>query len=416
MFQYRFHIVGLNYHDYRGRLEELYTTAVGNSMTLHIDSENVAEKNAVRAYMDSKFVGYVMTGHERDIAESILRINGLTVFGDVVFIDRKNAMISLIVKVKNEVTPSCHTDCNPLRKWSYGGELLRQTDEEIGLKAMLNNLQVRVNRGDAWDDRMERCRRFVCDNIWRDISGETERQLTEIIGRMEDCASSVEGYADALVMLRFTYKHIGSDECVRRQVANLVCQSHSAEVRDLIRYMGDSAEENVRSLPDFLVKAYDRDPAEYIGKVRYLRLPYMKLRQLQTLMAVRIALRQRKDGCAVCVSDVLTVDVSDKLATVVRLYYNNSPKNLALIYCVLRDRQLLVNQSDYMKFVEWLAERNLLGWMSGDRMRKLAYSIGQYMRGRTDHNKLREAFKPDFTQWSDGKEKALCLQIASLFD
>ena len=79
MFRYKFHIVGLNYHDYRGKLDELYTNAVGNFMTLHIDDENVAEKNAIRAYMDSKFVGYVMTGHERDIAESILRINGLTV-------------------------------------------------------------------------------------------------------------------------------------------------------------------------------------------------------------------------------------------------------------------------------------------------------------------------------------------------
>ena len=71
--KYKFHVVGIRHHDYAGKLDELYQRAEGKSMTMQLEEENPLEKNAVRVNMVSKFVGYVMSGKEREQAEELVR-------------------------------------------------------------------------------------------------------------------------------------------------------------------------------------------------------------------------------------------------------------------------------------------------------------------------------------------------------
>lgn len=95
--KYRFHVVGIRHHDYAGKLAELYQKAEGNSMSMHLEKDNVLEENAIIVYMADKFVGYVRTGLEREQAEELVRMNRLSVIGRVVEIDPEYRMITIEV-------------------------------------------------------------------------------------------------------------------------------------------------------------------------------------------------------------------------------------------------------------------------------------------------------------------------------
>lgn len=415
--KYRFHVVGIRHHDYANNLDELYERAEGKSMTMYIEEENLMEENAVRVYMASKFVGYVRTGAERMLAVELLRDGRLSVMGKVVEIDREYRMIT--IEVDTDVVSECkgRERGRKLRNWKYYGEKLLQTDEEITLKAMLNNLQMSLEQQEEWNDNMTQYMDFIEQNFWRDVSRESQHQLVVIEQLLTANSDVMLKYKEAAQRVAYILTDVNSPEARQRLVDLMKEQAKSKQVAFMIKDT-DDANKKVNKIPYTLRRLYDNNPQEYVGRLRYMRCPYSQIRQLQTLMVMRIALCSKNEYM---VDDTYNILVEkegmlDKLTIAINRYFNESPKNMALIYCVLRDLNLLVNAGDYIGFVNMLNNKGVLRWMKDKEVRSLANSMGQYMRNRKDHNKLREGYGSDHRTWDDdSKEKMLCDKIAELF-
>lgn len=415
--KYRFHVVGIRHHDYANNLDELYERAEGKSMTMYIEEENLMEENAVRVYLASKFVGYVRTGAERMLAVELLRDGRLSVMGKVVEIDREYRMIT--IEVDTDVVSECkgRERGRKLRNWKYYGEKLLQTDEEITLKAMLNNLQMSLEQQEEWNDNMTQYMDFIEQNFWRDVSRESQHQLVVIEQLLTANSDVMLKYKEAAQRVAYILTDVNSPEARQRLVDLMKEQAKSKQVAFMIKDT-DDANKKVNKIPYTLRRLYDNNPQEYVGRLRYMRCPYSQIRQLQTLMVMRIALCSKNEYM---VDDTYNILVEkegmlDKLTIAINRYFNESPKNMALIYCVLRDLNLLVNAGDYIGFVNMLNNKGVLRWMKDKEVRSLANSMGQYMRNRKDHNKLREGYGSDHRTWDDdSKEKMLCDKIAELF-
>lgn len=415
--KYRFHVVGIRHHDYANNLDELYERAEGKSMTMYIEEENLMEENAVRVYLASKFVGYVRTGAERMLAVELLRDGRLSVMGKVVEIDREYRMIT--IEVDTDVVSECkgRERGRKLRNWKYYGEKLLLTDEEITLKAMLNNLQMSLEQQEEWNDNMTQYMDFIEQNFWRDVSRESQHQLVVIEQLLTANSDVMLKYKEAAQRVAYILTDVNSPEARQRLVDLMKEQAKSKQVAFMIKDT-DDANKKVNKIPYTLRRLYDNNPQEYVGRLRYMRCPYSQIRQLQTLMVMRIALCSKNEYM---VDDTYNILVEkegmlDKLTIAINRYFNESPKNMALIYCVLRDLNLLVNAGDYIGFVNMLNNKGVLRWMKDKEVRSLANSMGQYMRNRKDHNKLREGYGSDHRTWDDdSKEKMLCDKIAELF-
>jgi len=105
----------------------------------------------------------------------------------------------------------------------------------------------------------------------------------------------------------------------------------------------------------------------------------------------------------------------DCLSAVIKKYYNDSKKDLALIYCVLRDLKLLVDKDNYRNFFELLICRNILPWMTKKEFNNLVHSVSQYMRDRMDHGKFKEGFGDPYYDWGDREERLICEEIEAYF-
>lgn len=415
--KYRFHVVGIRHHDYAGKLDELYEKAEGKSMTMYIEEENLMEENAVRVYMASKFVGYVRTGAERMLAVELLRDGRLSVMGKVVEIDREYRMIT--IEVDTDVVSECkgRERGRKLRNWKYYGEKLLLTDEEITLKAMLNNLQMSLEQQEEWNDNMTQYLDFIEQNFWRDVSRESQHQLVVIEQLLTANCDVMLKYKEAAQRVAYILTDVNSPEARQRLVDLMKEQAKSKQVAFMIKD-ADDANKKVNKIPYTLRRLYDNNPQEYVGRLRYMRYPYSQIRQLQTLMVIRIALCSKNEYMVDDTYNILVENegILDKLTIAINRYFNESPKNMALIYCVLRDLNLLVNAGDYIGFVNMLNNKGVLRWMKDKEVRSLANSMGQYMRNRKDHNKLREGYGSDHRTWDDdSKEKMLCDKIAVLF-
>lgn len=415
--KYRFHVVGIRHHDYAGKLDELYEKAEGKSMTMYIEEENLMEENAVRVYMASKFVGYVRTGAERMLAVELLRDGRLSVMGKVVEIDREYRMIT--IEVDTDVVSECkgRERGRKLRNWKYYGEKLLLTDEEITLKAMLNNLQMSLEQQEEWNDNMTQYLDFIEQNFWRDVSRESQHQLVVIEQLLTANCDVMLKYKEAAQRVAYILTDVNSPEARQRLVDLMKEQAKSKQVAFMIKD-ADDANKKVNKIPYTLRRLYDNNPQEYVGRLRYMRYPYSQIRQLQTLMVIRIALCSKNEYMVDDTYNILVENegILDKLTIAINRYFNESPKNMALIYCVLRDLNLLVNAGDYIGFVNMLNNKGVLRWMKDKEVRSLANSMGQYMRNRKDHNKLREGYGSDHRTWDDdSKEKMLCDKIAELF-
>lgn len=216
--KYRFHVVGIRHHDYAGKLDELYQRAEGKSMTMQLEEENALEQNAVRVNMVSKFVGYVRSGYEREIAEELVRRERLSVRGRVVEIDREHRMITLEVDTDMALECKGIEKDNELREWKYEGELLRQSDEEVTLTDVLNNLQMCVEQQEPCDETMETYLDFVSDNLWRDAGVETQCQMEEIVRLLTANSDVVKEYEEVAKKLLFIMTDVNSPEMRQRQV------------------------------------------------------------------------------------------------------------------------------------------------------------------------------------------------------
>jgi len=417
--KYYFHVVGFRHHYFKDCLEELYAQAEGNTMTLWIEEENKLQKNAVRVNLVDKFVGYVRRGYQCEMAEELMRKEQLGVVGDVIDIDKEYRLITLEVESGFEVDIEGKERMDELGGWHYDGDLLCQEDDDITLKCMLTNLERCATNVSPVNEKLMGYINCIQENMWRDAGIESQHQLERCIQLFTANRNKQEGYMDIANRLAYIATEVNSPEKRQIQVDHLFELAHNNQVKGLIKELG---EEKVWSIidgfPKFLLKLFENNPQEYVGKIWYIGCSYEKFRMLQTVMAMRIAMM---DGDKNSTDDIDKVLIGgkgtlDTLAVVIEKYYRGSKKNLALIYCVLQNKGLLVDEKNYRGFVELLVVRNILPSMTRKEIRTLAFSFGQYMRDRKDHGKVRNGFACNYLEWEDGKEKTFCELIATYFN
>jgi len=417
--KYYFHVVGFRHHDFKDHLEELYAKAEGNTMTLCLEEENRLQENAVRVNLVNKFVGYVRRGCQCDVAADLVRNEPLSVIGDVIDIDSKYRLITLEVDSEIEVDTDRRECCDSLGNWCYDGDLIYQSDEEVTLKGMLKNLERCAVKQSPVNDKMIGYIDFIQENLWRDAGVESQYKLEKCIQLFTANRYLHEGYIDIAKRLAYIATEVNSPEKRQVQVEYLYKLAHEDRTKELIEELGeDKVNSIIGAFPKFLVKMFNCNPQEYVGKLWYLGCSYKKFRQLQTVMAMRIAMMNETKRLAIEIDNVLKGGemTFDNLCRAIENCYHGSIKNLALIYCVLRSKDLLVNDRNIKQFIELLVCRNVLPWMTKKDINYIAHSISQYMRDRMDHNKLRRGFGGCYHDWDeDRKEKHFCKRIASFF-
>jgi len=416
--KYYFHVVGFRHHAFKDRLEELYAQAEGNTMTLWIEEENKLQKNAVRVNLVDKFVGYVRRGYQCEMAEELMRKEQLGVVGDVIDIDKKYRLITLEVESEFEVDIEGKERVDELGGWHYDGDLLCQEDDDITLKCMLTNLERCAVRISPVNEKLMGYINYIQDNLWRDAGIESQHQLERCIQLFTANRNKQEGYMDIANRLASIATEANSPEKRQIQVDHLFELAHNNQVKGLIKELGEEkVKDIINGFPKFLLKLFENNPQEYVGKIWYIGCSYEKFRMLQTVMAMRIAMMDEGKYPDINADEVLMGEEKslDCLSDVIEKYYNGSKKNLALIYCVLRDLKLLVDKDNYRKFFELLISRNILPWMTKKEFNNLVHSVSQYMKDRIDHGKRKEGFGEPYCNWENREERLICEEIAAYF-
>jgi len=283
---------------------------------------------------------------------------------------------------------------------------------------MLKNLERCAVKQSPINDKLIGYIDFIQENLWRDAGIESQHQLERCIQLFTANRTKHQGYLDIAKRLIYMATEVNSPEKRQIQVDYLFELAHSSWMEGLIAEFGDEGVNNIiNGFPRSLIKMFDNNPQEYVGKLWYLGCSYKKFRMLQTVMAMRIAMIDKDKNFTDDIDNVLIggKKTFDLLSAVVKKYYKGLKKNLALIYCVMRDKGLLVNENNYRGFVELLVARNLLPSMNKNEIRTFAYSFGQYMRDKTDHGKVRKGFYGNYMEWENDNEKEFYEVVATYF-
>lgn len=99
----------------------------------------------------------------------------------------------------------------------------------------------------------------------------------------------------------------------------------------------------------------------------------------------------------------------------IRCYYNDAPKNLALMYCVLRDYCILTHEFEPRTFISSLIDWNMLEPMDDKTLKTKSDGMASYLYDRTIDGKTRSGLTTDFKSWTNEKDKQKCEKIASVF-
>lgn len=306
-------IKGIGYHDFAGRLDELYQFAIGRRVSLSIEHENEAEQDAVIAYLGNEFLGYVRSGDDRKTALSLFRQSSRgMLFAYVSAVDRDNRAIIVDVNNNDNFMPADETVCDVLSNWHYDGPLLRQDEAEVRLRTMFSSLEMLVESGEPWDDDMEAYLGYVEQNIWRDISLERYEQMLRLLKILTAQSNSCSGYAVAAKRLQRAIDSIGNPATRQRQVAHIVGLAKSVEADRLLKTCADSASEAVMQLPAVLGDLFLSDPELLMGRLWYHHQPSVKVRAVITLLAMMMRQsvsvisemeeRMQSDGEAYCLA------------------------------------------------------------------------------------------------------------------
>lgn len=279
-------IKGIGYHDFKGRLDELYQIALGRRMTLSIEHENEAQWDAVIAYMGNAFVGYVRT-EERLKAVSLIHQSGKQVlFAYVTAINREMRELIVDVNTQGEIEVEEETVRDILANWEYDGQVLPQDEAELRLKTMLSALDELVSDGVQWDADMEEYLQYVEHNAWRNISNEAYQTLRQLLATLTAAGEGNESYRSAASRIQSVIDSMGSPHTRKKQVEHIIALAKSKEIERLVVSSGDTASEAVMQLPDVLGDLFLTDPCLLMGRLWYLRQPYVKVRAIITLLAM----------------------------------------------------------------------------------------------------------------------------------
>lgn len=289
----QFPIVGLRHHDYAGRLDKLYEFAPGHRVSIAIEHDNRAEADAVVAYIGQEFAGYVRSGADRERACALIRASGReTLLGRVTGVDRQKRW--LWTEFGGEMPampPQAESRPTVLTHWHFDGDLLPETEADGRLRAMVSNLEATIELRDPWDDDMEQWLLHIEQNLWRDISRETFRQITRIIDLLTCGGEDRPDYAPGIARLQVAIDHMASPESTQERVALIFDRAASKDMDILLGHYGETAREIVAHLPKPVATLFEKDAEELLSRLWYLHLPREKTRALLSLLAMKVRIQ-----------------------------------------------------------------------------------------------------------------------------
>lgn len=296
MSTYLFPINGIRHHDFGDRLDELYRLAPGRRMSISIEHDNPGEEDAVIVYWGKKFVGYVRSGEDHNLAARLIQQTGRgSLLGKIVGVDPEKRWLWMEIDSELTLTQPVEARPNLLTNWTFDGKTLPTDEEVVRLRSMLDCLEMVIDQQEPWDAEMEEWLEYVEQNLWRDISCETSTQLKRILALLS--AGSDPTYRKVSSRLQLTIDSMGSPEVRRLQAQQILVKAHSSSMDLLLLHYAESAKDAIRKLPAELLSLFMKDGEVFMGRMWYLHLPTRQVQAIQTLLAMMVRLKD-DDGQA----------------------------------------------------------------------------------------------------------------------
>jgi len=285
----QFPVVGL-FHDYYGaHPEELDLLSVGTRVLLRIEEQNDAEECAVKAMIDGRRLGYVATEERRHACDCIVLTGQSYALASLCQYDRERKRVWVEMEVPRE---PLREEQLPLKRLAvpYAGPLLPEQEDARRAYDALRTIQMLINLGNPWDEQMEERLRLVESYLWLDPSGQTFRSLqalrTDLIG---------EAKVDVAIIERLDrlQGYMGSEEARRRMLRHLREAAADSTFREALSALGvvELRKLVFRSGTGY-VQRFRRHPELLLGSLWYEHLDRQSLRQLLSLLATDIWLRE----------------------------------------------------------------------------------------------------------------------------
>lgn len=290
MATYLLRINGLRYHDFKGRLDELYESALWKRMSISIEHDNPGEVDAVIVYWGKKLVGYVRSGEDREKAVALIGQTGRgSLLGRIVNVDREKRWLWMEISSDQTLSQTTGTPPNLLTNWTFDGMTLPCDEEEVRLHTMLCNLEMVIENHEPWDEEMEEWLQYTEQNLWRDISLETSELLKRILTLLTACDNAA--YRMAANRLQLAIDFMGSAEVRRLQAQQVIDKAHSPAMDLLLLHYAESAKNEIGKLPRELLTLFLRDGEVFMGRMWYLHRPYKQVQAVRTLLAMMVRLK-----------------------------------------------------------------------------------------------------------------------------
>lgn len=289
---FRFPIIGIRHHDFKGRLNELYELAPGKRVTMSIEHENPVETDAVICFLGGEHLGYVRTGEDHDRALGVLKSLGRrSVIGKVTDVDRECRIIWM--ETRSDTAVSVERQAHPafLDSLRYDGPMIPMPKGMVQLHSMIDTLEMLVEDREPWDEEMETYLDAVMELGWMDISVEFRSQLEHTL-HMLTMADDMEGYREAACRLQYFIDFMGSPETRQRQARWLLETARGEEMKRVRMAYGERASEVVRMLPEVFVDMFLNDGEMLMARLWYLRQSGTTVRGILTLIALSIILKE----------------------------------------------------------------------------------------------------------------------------
>lgn len=324
-----FPIVGLRHHYYRNTLRALYRSAVGKMVYINIDKLNVAEHNAVVAYLDGQCLGYVRTGNDRAMACAALEASEYGVLMcKVVRTDSEQREVWVELVVRDGLKACPGTDTDVLADWQYDGPTLAWDPDVQRLQNQAGALMAQLDAApEAWMPDMETALRVVEECGWADLSGTMRQLLLDILQRLTALAARHESFGESARRVQYTLDYLCSPEWQEKRVEALSSLASSAMMGELQQTLGPAAIHAVKRLPRTLCALYDRNPYEAMARLCYLRKSALVTSQVLTVLALRQHLLQQG------------IDLTDEAEHPARLNENDTIRQLMSELLATRDEQ-----------------------------------------------------------------------------
>lgn len=290
-------IVGLKYHDFKERLDELFDSVIGRQISLSPDEDNPGNPNAVIAYFGTRSVGQVRRADLGVTHPALHRCGEEELMARVVEVDREYNHLYAEIDWSEDMKPDVLVDPNnSLCGWTYTGpDLIKSHKEMKRLKHCLSRLSALLKaQPECWTAEMQEYLDAIEAIFAYDISKEKQeacRRIDEMLffGRSKDAA-----FEHARRRLDYLDRELASDQG-RESMAQLLHDlARSREMDKLLKRLGDEAVATATLLPKEVINEVENDLGMLMTHLLYWELPLVKLQQVRCLIA--LYLRLEEDG------------------------------------------------------------------------------------------------------------------------